>query len=174
LLYAQRYERRAVSGVTRTIINQTHNGKIKVPLPFFLPLQAIIMKVLLAKDITSRFQISLSTLYRWNVASKAGTGTFPLPISEPGKQLRWNAADIENWADCRNQRVPSVQTESAAQRYQRNNAAVEYLRSKGVRVSAKSQENNVRRNDTPTMATDAHCNATYRLVKRQAKSASNT
>lgn len=131
------------------------------------------MEILLASDVMSRLKISLPTLYRWTADSRAGIGTFPKPISEPGKQLRWNAEDIEAWMACR-QRSQPVQIESATQLKQRHAAAVKRLRSKGIKISAKPLENNVRHNDTPTMATDAHCNTTYRVVKRQAKSASNS
>jgi predicted DNA-binding transcriptional regulator AlpA len=94
------------------------------------------MEVLLASDVMRRLKISLPTLYRWRADAKAGIGTFPLPISESGKQLRWNAADIENWTSRHNQQSAPV-VESAAERGKRHAAAMNRLHSKGVKITAK-------------------------------------
>jgi predicted DNA-binding transcriptional regulator AlpA len=55
------------------------------------------MEILLINDVTSRLKISQNTLYRWISESRAGRGTFPLPISLPGRTLRWNSDDIDAW-----------------------------------------------------------------------------
>jgi predicted DNA-binding transcriptional regulator AlpA len=55
------------------------------------------MGILLKADIVSRLKISQATLYRWVNDSRAGRGTFPLPITERGQTLRWNADDIDTW-----------------------------------------------------------------------------
>jgi predicted DNA-binding transcriptional regulator AlpA len=97
------------------------------------------MEILLASDVMSRLKISLPTLYRWTAEAKAGIGTFPQPISEPGKQLRWNADDIENWVGCRNQQsTPKV--ESATQRSKRNAVAVKRLQAKGVNINTSNRK----------------------------------
>ena len=64
------------------------------------------MEILLVKDVTSRLKISSATLYRWVEASRTGTGSFPLPISERGQTLCWNSDDIDAW--CRSQTKPVV------------------------------------------------------------------
>jgi len=55
------------------------------------------MKVLLLTDIVDMLQISPATLYRWVNESRAGRGTFPLPLTERGQTMRWDADDIETW-----------------------------------------------------------------------------
>ena len=55
------------------------------------------MKVLLLTDIVDMLQISPTTLYRWVNESRAGRGTFPLPLTERGQTMRWDADDIETW-----------------------------------------------------------------------------
>jgi predicted DNA-binding transcriptional regulator AlpA len=55
------------------------------------------MEILLKSDIMNRLKISEATLYRWVNESRTGTGTFPQPISQPKRTLRWNSDDIEQW-----------------------------------------------------------------------------
>ena len=55
------------------------------------------MEILLKDDVMNRLKISEGTLYRWIGESRAGTGTFPLPISQPKRMLRWNSDDIDQW-----------------------------------------------------------------------------
>ena len=55
------------------------------------------MKILLKTDVMDLLKISEGTLYRWVSESRSGKGTFTLPISQPGKTLRWNADDLEHW-----------------------------------------------------------------------------
>ena len=42
-------------------------------------------------------KISEATLYRWVSESRRGAGTFPLPISQFGRTLRWNSDEIDAW-----------------------------------------------------------------------------
>ena len=55
------------------------------------------MEILLKADIVDMLKISPATLYRWVNESRAGRGTFPLPLTERGQTMRWNAEDIETW-----------------------------------------------------------------------------
>jgi predicted DNA-binding transcriptional regulator AlpA len=55
------------------------------------------MEILLKNDIMDRLKISEATLYRWVNESRMGAGTFPLPVSQPKRTLRWNSDDIDQW-----------------------------------------------------------------------------
>jgi predicted DNA-binding transcriptional regulator AlpA len=55
------------------------------------------MEILLKSDVMDRLKISEATLYRWISESRTGTGTFPLPVSQPKRTLRWNSDDIDQW-----------------------------------------------------------------------------
>jgi predicted DNA-binding transcriptional regulator AlpA len=55
------------------------------------------MTVLLIKDVMQLLRVSRPTIYRWIRESKEGLIGFPLPISAAGRQLRWNAEDIERF-----------------------------------------------------------------------------
>jgi predicted DNA-binding transcriptional regulator AlpA len=59
------------------------------------------MRILLAREVMAMLRASRPTLYRWLRESRTGVGTFPQPISEPGRQLRWNADDIEAFCQAR-------------------------------------------------------------------------
>ena len=61
------------------------------------------MEILLKGDVMSILKISEATLYRWVSESRTGSGTFPLPVSQPGKTLRWNSDDVDQW--CRSKTV---------------------------------------------------------------------
>ena len=64
-------------------------------------------EILVAAQVMERLGIKSSTLGRWCAEARAGTGTFPLPFSELGKQRRWLASSIENWVE-RQHAVSSV------------------------------------------------------------------
>ena len=55
------------------------------------------MEILLKDDLMNRLKISEATLYRWVSESRTGSGTFPLPISQPGRTLRWNSDEVDAW-----------------------------------------------------------------------------
>jgi predicted DNA-binding transcriptional regulator AlpA len=61
------------------------------------PLIVANMEILLKSDVMDRLKISEATLYRWVSESRKGTGTFPLPASQPRRTLRWNSDDIDQW-----------------------------------------------------------------------------
>jgi predicted DNA-binding transcriptional regulator AlpA len=54
-------------------------------------------EVLVASEVMGRLKVGSSTLGRWCTEARMGTGTFPLPFSEPGKQRRWLASSIDDW-----------------------------------------------------------------------------
>jgi predicted DNA-binding transcriptional regulator AlpA len=62
-------------------------------------------KISTAAQVLERLRIGASTLGRWCAESRAGIGTFPLPVSEPGKQRRWLASSIDAWLE-RQQATP--------------------------------------------------------------------
>ena len=66
------------------------------------------MKILLIKDVMNVLRASRPTVYRWLAESRKGVGYFPLPISQDGRQLRWNADDIEVFCQSRGAPQPLV------------------------------------------------------------------
>ena len=54
-------------------------------------------KILLISEVSALFRVSNVTIYRWLAESRAGQGTFPLPISQRKAKLRWLASDIERY-----------------------------------------------------------------------------
>ena len=59
------------------------------------------MKILLVKDLMRLLRASRPSVYRWLAERRAGFGNFPLPISQAGRQLRWNSDDIEAYCQSR-------------------------------------------------------------------------
>ena len=57
------------------------------------------MEILLKNDVLTKLKISEATLYRWISESRSGAGTFPLPVSQPKRTLRWNSDDIDRWCN---------------------------------------------------------------------------
>lgn len=90
------------------------------------------MKILLVEDLEKIFRASRPSLYRWLAESRKGVGNFPLPITQNGRQLRWNADDIE--AFCRAQSVPQppVSVTSPKQQEERREATAAVLAKHGI------------------------------------------
>ena len=77
------------------------------------------MKIYLIKDIMHLLRASRPTVYRWLAESRKGVGYFPLPISQDGQQLRWNADDIEAFCQSRGVPQPPVVVTSPKQQIKR-------------------------------------------------------
>ena len=77
------------------------------------------MKILLVKDLMRILRASRPTVYRWLAERRMGIGTFPLPISQAGRQLRWNADDIEAFCQSRGVPQPPVVVTSPKQQIKR-------------------------------------------------------
>jgi len=94
------------------------------------------MKILLLRDVMELLRASRPTVYRWLRESRAGVGYFPLPISEAGRQLRWNAADFEVFCQSRSTPPQSASvlspTKQRAEKAQRRKATWEVLAQHGI------------------------------------------
>ena len=76
------------------------------------------------------------TIYRWLGESRAGRGSFPLPISRQGAKLRWLATDIERYIESQSAGTPEFVSPAKRQKeYQRRqDAAKAALVRHGIRV----------------------------------------
>jgi predicted DNA-binding transcriptional regulator AlpA len=95
-------------------------------------------KLLTLRDLMSILNLSEATLRRRIAESRAGIGDFPKPLTGFRRKLLFHPDDIERWAGCRQRAPPEV--ESATQRTKRHNAALERLRSRGVKIAPKQDE----------------------------------
>ena len=90
------------------------------------------MEILLKGDVMNMLRISEATLYRWLSESRTGLGTFPLPVSQPGKTLRWNSDDVDQW--CQSKAVaapkPVKQRKPPAEKQQQKQDALQSLAKK--------------------------------------------
>ncbi|MCY4178537.1 MAG: AlpA family phage regulatory protein [Endozoicomonadaceae bacterium] len=50
------------------------------------------MQYLLVKDVKSRYNLSISTLYNW-----ISKGLFPRPVKIGPRAVRWKLSDLEEW-----------------------------------------------------------------------------
>jgi len=95
-------------------------------------------KLLTLRDLMLVLNISEATLRRRIAESRAGIGNFPKPVDGYKRKLLFRPDDIEYWAGCQQRAPPEI--ESASQRTKRHSAALERLRSKGVKVAPKQNE----------------------------------
>jgi predicted DNA-binding transcriptional regulator AlpA len=98
------------------------------------------MEILLKDDVMNQLKISQATLYHWVSESRTGEGTFPLPITQPGKTLRWNSDAIDAWCQSRKQEnMPSVLSTkvTAKERQQRQKAMLAALERHGLAEKPK-------------------------------------
>ena len=99
------------------------------------------MKILLVKDLMRILRASRPTVYRWLAERRMGIGTFPLPISQAGRQLRWNADDIEQFCQSQsNVRLPIAIANSKQRREKkafqdRQEAAAAVLEKHGILIN---------------------------------------
>jgi predicted DNA-binding transcriptional regulator AlpA len=92
-------------------------------------------KLLTLRDLIPILNISEATIRRRIAESRAGIGNFPKPvINGSRRKLLFNHDDIERWAGCQ-QSAPVAKIESSTQRQRRHSAAMNRLKSKGVRVA---------------------------------------
>ena len=92
-------------------------------------------KLLTVQDLLPILQVSEATLRRWLAETRAGRGNFPKPITGFKRKLLFHSDDIERWAGCQQQPTPTAKTESPTQRSKRHTAAMNRLKSKGVRIA---------------------------------------
>ena len=97
-------------------------------------------KLLTLRDLMLILNLSEATLRRRISESRKGIGNFPKPVCGSNRKLLFNPDEIELWAGCCQQPVPIAKIESSAQRSKRHTAALASLRSKGVKVAPKHQE----------------------------------
>jgi transposase-like protein len=87
------------------------------------------------KDIMEKFGVSQITVYRWVALARQGKHWLPLPIGDRNQTLRWSQ---ESFANLKPRAPPEI--ESASQRTKRHNAALERLRSRGVKIAPTQEE----------------------------------
>ena len=97
-------------------------------------------KLLTLRDLLLLLNISEATLRRRIAESRNGAGNFPKPVDGYKRKLLFRPDDIEYWAGCCQQTAPVTKVESASQRSKRHATALERLRSKGVKVAPKQNE----------------------------------
>ena len=56
-------------------------------------------KILLIDEVAALLRVANVTIYRWLAESRAGRGSFPLPISQRKAKLRWLASDIDRYIE---------------------------------------------------------------------------
>jgi len=64
-------------------------------------------KVLLIDEVAALMRVSNVTIYRWIAESRAGRGSFPLPISRRKGKNRWLASDIERYLSSQSAGLPT-------------------------------------------------------------------
>ena len=103
------------------------------------------MRVLLIKDVMKILRASRPSIYRWLRERRYGIGNFPFPISAAGRQLRWNADDIEAWCQSGSVLLPPVDVISSKRQptakecQQRKEATAEALARHGININQKSE-----------------------------------
>ena len=103
-------------------------------------------RILLTKDVMELSRASRPSIYRWIRERRHGIGNFPLPISESGRQLRWNADDIEAWFQSGSTPQPTVPVVSpkkqpkVKERQQRKEAVSVALLRHGININPKQSE----------------------------------
>jgi predicted DNA-binding transcriptional regulator AlpA len=86
-------------------------------------------------DVMKIFSISQPTVYRWLALARRGESRFPLPVGGRKQKLRWSRESILAFQNANNPQPPNI--ESASERNKRHRAAMERLRSKGVKITSK-------------------------------------
>ena len=86
-------------------------------------------------DIMEEFGVSQITVYRWVALARQGKHWLPLPIGDRNQTLRWSQ---ESLANLKPRAPPEI--EPTSQRTKRHNAALERLRSRGVKTTPKQNE----------------------------------
>ena len=95
-----------------------------------------IENTLTVHDIMQIFHISQVSVYRWVSLARQGKGNFPLPLGGHKQKLLWTREAITAYQHAKGiQAVPNI--ESASQRQKRHAAAMNRLRSKGVKIAPK-------------------------------------
>jgi predicted DNA-binding transcriptional regulator AlpA len=94
-------------------------------------------KLLTLRDLMPILNISEATIRRRIAESRAGIGNFPKPVTGFRRKLLFRPEDIESWMGCQQRAPPVANIEPAAQLSKRHSAALERLRSKGVKVAPK-------------------------------------
>ena len=95
-------------------------------------------KLLTLRDLMLILNLSEATLRRRISESRKGIGNFPKPVCGSKCKLLFNPDEVELWAGCQQRAPPEI--ESASQRTKRHNAALERLRSRGVKIAPKQDE----------------------------------
>ena len=96
-------------------------------------------KPLTFQNLLSDIPVSESTLRRLISDSRKGIGDFPKPITGFKRKLLFHPDDIERWLRSQQQPTPVAKFESPTKHQRRHIAALERLRSKGVKVATKQQ-----------------------------------
>ena len=94
-------------------------------------------KLLTLRDLTLILNISESTARRRHAETLAGIGNFPRSVNVHGKKMLFRPEEVEAWAAAG--RPLPVAVEPASQRSKRHAAAMNRLKSKGVRVASTQQ-----------------------------------
>ena len=100
------------------------------------------LETLTIKDICRLFHVAEVSVYRWVKEAREGRSEFPLPINgmfQGKRKLLWNRNVIAAFQNA-NTPAPAPKIESATQRTKRNNAALDRLRNKGVKVARRGEE----------------------------------
>jgi predicted DNA-binding transcriptional regulator AlpA len=95
-------------------------------------------KLLTLRDLMPLLNLSESTIRRRIAESRAGVGNFPKPITASKRKLLFNPDEVDRWANCQQRAPPEI--ESASQRTKRHHAALDRLRSRGVKIAPKQEE----------------------------------
>ncbi|MDR0326861.1 MAG: AlpA family transcriptional regulator [Planctomycetaceae bacterium] len=90
-------------------------------------------KLLTLRDLMPILNLSEATIRRRISERRTGIGNFPKPITASKRKLLFHPDEIDRWANCQ-QSVPVAKIESPTQHQHRHTAAMNRLKSKGVRV----------------------------------------
>ena len=93
-------------------------------------------ETLTIQDIMRIFHVSQVSVYRWVSLARQGKGNFPLPIGEHRQKLLWSRESIIAYQKTNETQSPPT-IESATQRQKRHTAAMNRLRSKGIKITPK-------------------------------------
>jgi len=59
-------------------------------------------RILLVEDVTELLRVSRCTIDRWVREAREGKSDFPIPFSQPGRRMLWDAHVMEQWLENRN------------------------------------------------------------------------
>ena len=59
-------------------------------------------RILRIEELLALIPVSRPTIDRWTREAREGRGDFPIPFSEPGRRMLWDAHVVERWLENRN------------------------------------------------------------------------